>query len=42
VSGATTGLHLLVWLKGKRGGMIDDVFHKALMAWASIPSSPSI
>jgi GntR family transcriptional regulator/MocR family aminotransferase len=32
VSGAKTGLHLLVWLKSKKGGMIDDVFHKALKA----------
>jgi GntR family transcriptional regulator/MocR family aminotransferase len=32
VCGANTGLHLLVWLKNRRGGMIDDVFHKALAA----------
>jgi GntR family transcriptional regulator/MocR family aminotransferase len=32
VCGANTGLHLLVWLKSKRGGMIDDVFGKALQA----------
>jgi GntR family transcriptional regulator / MocR family aminotransferase len=32
VCGANSGLHLLVWLKGKRGGRIDDVFHKALAA----------
>jgi GntR family transcriptional regulator/MocR family aminotransferase len=32
VYGANTGLHLLVWLKNKRGGMIDDVFQKALTA----------
>ena len=32
VCGANTGLHLLVWLEGKRGGKIDDVFHKALTA----------
>jgi GntR family transcriptional regulator / MocR family aminotransferase len=29
VCGANAGLHLLVWLKGKRGGMIEDVFGKA-------------
>ncbi len=32
VCGANTGLHLLVWLKSNRGGMIDDVFSKALQA----------
>lgn len=32
VCGANSGLHLLVWLKNKRGGMIEDVFHKALAA----------
>jgi GntR family transcriptional regulator / MocR family aminotransferase len=29
VCGANTGLHLLVWLKGSRGGMIADVHGKA-------------
>lgn len=29
VCGANTGLHLLVWLKGGRGGMIRDVHSKA-------------
>jgi len=29
VYGANTGLHLLVWLKGKGGGMITDVHGKA-------------
>src|SRR5262252_3422820 len=29
VYGANTGLHLLVWLKGKSGGMISDVHGKA-------------
>ena len=29
VCGANTGLHLLVWLKGKSGGMISDVHSKA-------------
>jgi GntR family transcriptional regulator/MocR family aminotransferase len=32
VSGVNAGLHLLVWLKGKRGGMIEDVFGKAAKA----------
>jgi GntR family transcriptional regulator/MocR family aminotransferase len=32
VCGANAGLHILVWLKGKRGGMIADVHHKAEMA----------
>ena len=29
VCGANTGLHLLVWLKGKNGRMIADVHHKS-------------
>jgi GntR family transcriptional regulator/MocR family aminotransferase len=29
ICGANAGLHLLVWLKGKNGGMIKDVVHKA-------------
>jgi GntR family transcriptional regulator/MocR family aminotransferase len=29
ICGANTGLHLLVWLKGRKGGMIEDVHHKA-------------
>jgi GntR family transcriptional regulator / MocR family aminotransferase len=29
VCGANAGLHLLVWLKGSRGGMIADVHTKA-------------
>ena len=29
VCGANTGLHLLVWLKGRRGGMITNVHGKA-------------
>ncbi|HXW90669.1 MAG TPA: PLP-dependent aminotransferase family protein [Terriglobales bacterium] len=29
VCGANTGLHLLVWLKGRSGGMISDVHGKA-------------
>jgi GntR family transcriptional regulator/MocR family aminotransferase len=29
VCGANAGLHLLVWLKGRRGGMIPDVRRKA-------------
>jgi GntR family transcriptional regulator / MocR family aminotransferase len=32
VCGANAGLHLLVWLKGKSGGMIADVHTKAEMA----------
>ncbi len=32
VCGANSGLHLLVWLKDKKGRMIEDVFHKALTA----------
>jgi GntR family transcriptional regulator/MocR family aminotransferase len=32
VCGANAGLHLLVWLKGKKGGMIADVSRKAEMA----------
>jgi GntR family transcriptional regulator/MocR family aminotransferase len=32
VSGAKTGLHLLAWLKGRNGGMIKDVWHKAQAA----------
>lgn len=32
ICGANTGLHLLVWLTDKRGGMISDVFAKALAA----------
>ena len=29
ICGANAGLHLLVWLKGRRGGMIKDVQSKA-------------
>jgi len=29
ICGANAGLHLLVWLKGRRGGMIKDVHSKA-------------
>src|SRR5262245_49738597 len=29
VCGANAGLHLLVWLKERSGGMIKDVAHKA-------------
>jgi DNA-binding transcriptional MocR family regulator len=29
VCGANAGLHLFVWLKGKSGGMIEDVHGKA-------------
>lgn len=29
ICGANAGLHLLVWLKGKNGGMIADAHHKA-------------
>jgi GntR family transcriptional regulator/MocR family aminotransferase len=32
VCGANAGLHLLVWLKGRSGGMIKDVVRKAEMA----------
>jgi GntR family transcriptional regulator/MocR family aminotransferase len=32
VCGTNSGLHLLVWLTDKRGGMIEDVFAKALAA----------
>lgn len=29
ISGAKTGLHLLAWLKGRNGGVIKDIWHKA-------------
>jgi GntR family transcriptional regulator/MocR family aminotransferase len=32
VCGANAGLHLLAWLKGRDGGMIKEVSHKAQMA----------
>src|SRR6266566_3582383 len=38
VCGANAGLHLLVWLKGKSGGMIADVSHKAEMAGVGLYS----
>ncbi|HEV2299323.1 MAG TPA: PLP-dependent aminotransferase family protein [Candidatus Acidoferrales bacterium] len=41
ICGANAGLHLLVWLKGKRGGMIADVSHKAQMAGVGLYSVDS-
>jgi len=38
VCGANAGLHLLVWIKGKRGGMIADVSRKAEMAGVGLYS----
>ena len=38
VCGANDGLHLLVWLKGKRGQKIDDVPRKAEMAGVGLYS----
>ncbi len=32
ICGANAGLHLLAWLKGRDGGRIEDVSHKAQMA----------
>ena len=32
ICGANAGLHLLAWLKGRDGGTIDEVSHKAQMA----------
>jgi GntR family transcriptional regulator / MocR family aminotransferase len=41
VCGANAGLHVLVWLKGKRGEMIADVHHKAQMAGVGLYSVES-
>lgn len=41
VCGANAGLHLLVWLKGKRGAMIADVSRKAQMAGVGLYSVDS-
>jgi GntR family transcriptional regulator/MocR family aminotransferase len=38
VCGANAGLHLLVWLKGRNGGMIADVSRKAQMAGVGLYS----
>jgi GntR family transcriptional regulator / MocR family aminotransferase len=41
VCGANAGLHILVWLKGKRGGMIADVSRRAQMAGVGLYSVDS-
>ena len=41
VCGANAGLHLLVWLKGRNGGMINDVHHKAENAGVGLYTADS-
>lgn len=41
ICGANTGLHLLVWIRGKGGGRINDAVHKVEMAGVGLYSVDS-
>jgi GntR family transcriptional regulator/MocR family aminotransferase len=41
VCGANAGLHLLVWLKARNGGMISDVYYKAKKAGVGLYAADS-